>query len=54
MVSLSARYKQQGAEAVAAHNVFFYMTYEGTVDIDKIADPVRLILQNTWSHCSLT
>jgi hypothetical protein len=23
-----------------ANNVFFYITYEGTVDIDKIADPV--------------
>jgi hypothetical protein len=44
-----ARYKQRGAEAVAAHNVFFYMTYEGTVDIDKIADPVRFILQEIRS-----
>lgn len=35
------RHKQRGAEAVAANNVFFYMTYEGTVDIDKITDPVR-------------
>lgn len=24
-----------------ANNVFFYITYEGTVDIDKITDPVR-------------
>jgi hypothetical protein len=24
---------------VNAHNVFFYMTYEGAVDIDNIADP---------------
>ncbi|CAM6069706.1 unnamed protein product [Sphagnum tenellum] len=39
-IDLIFGYKQQGAEAVAAHNVFFYMTYEGTVDIDKIADPV--------------
>jgi hypothetical protein len=23
-----------------ANNVFFYITYEGTVDIDKITDPV--------------
>ncbi|CAK9224782.1 unnamed protein product [Sphagnum troendelagicum] len=39
-IDLIFGYKQRGAEAVAAHNVFFYMTYEGTVDIDKITDPV--------------
>lgn len=37
------RYKQRGKEAVAANNVFFYITYEGTVDIDKISDPVCLL-----------
>lgn len=25
---------------MSANNVFFYITYEGTVDIDKISDPV--------------
>jgi hypothetical protein len=35
------RYKQRGKEAVMANNVFFYITYEGTVDIDKITDTVR-------------
>lgn len=35
------RYKQRGREAIGANNVFFYITYEGTVDIDKISDPVR-------------
>lgn len=25
-----------------ADNVFFYITYEGTVDVDKIIDPVRI------------
>ena len=34
------RYKQRGREAISANNVFFYITYEGTVDIDKISDPV--------------
>lgn len=34
------RYKQRGKEAIQANNVFFYLTYEGTVDIDKIMDPV--------------
>lgn len=36
------RYKQRGKEAILANNVFFYITYEGTVDIDKILDPVSL------------
>ncbi|KAF8412352.1 hypothetical protein HHK36_000314 [Tetracentron sinense] len=34
-------YKQRGKEAILANNVFFYITYEGTVDIDKITDPVQ-------------
>ncbi|KAF8380392.1 hypothetical protein HHK36_027877 [Tetracentron sinense] len=34
-------YKQRGKEAIMANNVFFYITYEGTVDIDKITDPVQ-------------
>ena len=38
------RYKQRGKDAVTANNVFFYMTYEGAVDIDKITDPVSCIL----------
>lgn len=36
-------YKQRGKEAVSANNVFFYITYEGTVDIDKISDPVSFL-----------
>ncbi|XP_057852146.2 BEACH domain-containing protein C2 isoform X2 [Cryptomeria japonica] len=38
-IDLIFGYKQRGKEAVAANNVFFYMTYEGAVDIDKISDP---------------
>ena len=29
-----------GLEAVKATNVFFHLTYEGSVDLDSIADPV--------------
>ncbi|CAM6090221.1 unnamed protein product [Calypogeia fissa] len=39
-IDLVFGYKQRGKEAVSANNVFFYMTYEGAVDIDKITDPV--------------
>ncbi|OAY75714.1 BEACH domain-containing protein C2 [Ananas comosus] len=40
-IDLIFGYKQRGKEAMAANNVFFYITYEGTVDIDKITDPVQ-------------
>lgn len=35
-VDLIFGYKQRGPEAVKAKNVFFYLTYEGKVDFDKI------------------
>ena len=35
-IDLVFGYKQQGAAAVEATNVFFYLTYEGTVDLDAI------------------
>ncbi|KAJ0601469.1 putative BEACH domain-containing protein [Helianthus annuus] len=34
-------YKQQGKDAISLNNVFFYVTYEGAVDIYKIQDPVQ-------------
>jgi len=37
-IDLIFGYKQQGPEAVKADNLFYYLTYEGTVDIDKITD----------------
>ncbi|CAI9101616.1 OLC1v1038984C1 [Oldenlandia corymbosa var. corymbosa] len=40
-IDLIFGYKQRGKEAIQANNVFFYITYEGTVDIDKITDPVQ-------------
>ena len=32
---------QNGPGAVAASNVFYYLTYEGAVDIDAITDPTQ-------------
>jgi len=50
-----SRYKQRGPPAAEAHNVFFYLTYEGAVDIDSIADEVRLLpLRSTAWACLLT
>ncbi|OQU82107.1 hypothetical protein SORBI_3006G173200 [Sorghum bicolor] len=40
-IDLIFGYKQRGKEAIMANNVFFYITYEGTVDVDKITDPVE-------------
>ncbi|XP_024520106.1 protein FAN isoform X1 [Selaginella moellendorffii] len=38
-IDLIFGYKQQGEAALAADNVFHYLTYEGAVDLDKIEDP---------------
>ncbi|KAE8672128.1 Beige-related and WD-40 repeat-containing protein isoform 2 [Hibiscus syriacus] len=40
-IDLIFGYKQRGREAILANNIFFPITYEGTVDIDKISDPVK-------------
>ena len=40
-VDLIFGYKQRGPEALKAHNLFYYLTYEGAVDLDAIEDPVR-------------
>ncbi|KAB2070178.1 hypothetical protein ES319_A08G139300v1 [Gossypium barbadense] len=40
-IDLIFGYKQRGKEAILANNTFSYITYEGTVNIDKISDPVK-------------
>lgn len=39
-IDLIFGYKQRGPEAVRALNVFHYLTYEGSVNLDSISDPV--------------
>ncbi|KAI9209022.1 uncharacterized protein BJ171DRAFT_437728 [Polychytrium aggregatum] len=34
-------YRQTGEEAVKAHNVFYYLTYEGAINIDLVKDPIE-------------
>lgn len=41
-IDLIFGYKQRGKAAESAHNVFYYMTYEGAVDVESIQDPVLL------------
>ncbi|XP_030831134.1 protein FAN-like [Strongylocentrotus purpuratus] len=38
-IDLIFGYKQKGPEAEAADNVFYYLTYEGAIDLDSISDP---------------
>lgn len=42
------RFKQRGKEAEAACNVFYHLTYEGAVDLDRIEDPTQL---KVCLHC---
>uniref|UniRef100_A0A8C1F2U0 Neurobeachin n=1 Tax=Cyprinus carpio carpio TaxID=630221 RepID=A0A8C1F2U0_CYPCA len=39
-IDLIFGYKQQGPEAVRALNVFYYLTYEGAVNLSSISDPM--------------
>jgi len=40
-IDLIFGYKQRGQDAIDAVNVFHHLTYEGTVDVDNIEDPVE-------------
>ncbi|XP_030380341.1 neurobeachin-like protein 1 isoform X2 [Scaptodrosophila lebanonensis] len=40
-IDLIFGYKQRGPKAVEALNVFYYCSYEGAVDLDKITNPVE-------------
>ncbi|EGC32702.1 hypothetical protein DICPUDRAFT_155301 [Dictyostelium purpureum] len=39
-VDLIFGFKQKGKEAIQAHNVFYHLTYEGSVDIGAMSDPI--------------
>ncbi|XP_022098981.1 neurobeachin-like isoform X3 [Acanthaster planci] len=39
-IDLIFGYKQRGPEAVRATNVFYYLTYEGSINLETIEDPV--------------
>lgn len=39
-IDLIFGYKQRGPEAIRATNVFYYLTYEGSVHLESITDPV--------------
>ena len=39
-IDLVFGFKQRGQEAESAHNIFHHLSYEGSVDLDKISDEV--------------
>ena len=45
-IDLIFGYKQRGPEAVRATNVFYYLTYEGNVNLETITDPVMKEVRN--------
>jgi hypothetical protein len=54
-VDLVFGYKQRGPAAVAADNVFYYLTYAGGVDIDAIEEPaLRKATQMQITHYGQT
>ena len=40
-IDLIFGYKQNGPEAVKSTNVFYFLTYEGSIDFQKIQDPIE-------------
>lgn len=48
---LACRFKQRGKEAEEACNVFYYLTYEGAVNLDQIEDPTQLKVCPYHSSC---
>ncbi|XP_034776993.2 protein FAN [Acipenser ruthenus] len=46
-IDLIFGFKQKGSEAIAAHNVFHPLTYEGSIDCDSIEDPDQKIAMLT-------
>ena len=54
-IDLIFGYKQRGPEAVRNTNVFYYLTYEGTVDLENIKDPVmREAVENQIKNFGMT
>ncbi|OQR98159.1 hypothetical protein ACHHYP_08996 [Achlya hypogyna] len=40
-IDLIFGFKQQGPEAIAADNLFYYLSYEGAVNLETISDPIE-------------
>lgn len=54
-IDLIFGYKQRGKAAEESHNVFYYLTYAGSVDIDSIKDPaIRQATEDQIKHFGQT
>ena len=53
-IDLVFGYKQRGPEAVRATNVFYYLTYEGNVNLETITDPVMKEVIWLWMRLSIS
>lgn len=54
-IDLIFGYKQRGPEAVRAVNVFYYLTYEGNIDLSSITDPpLREAIESQIRHFGQT
>lgn len=40
-IDLIFGFKQRGEEAIRSDNLFYYLSYEGSVDLEKVTDPVE-------------
>ncbi|KDO23700.1 hypothetical protein SPRG_10478 [Saprolegnia parasitica CBS 223.65] len=50
-IDLIFGFKQRGDDALAANNVFYYLTYYGLVDLDAIEDPMlRTAMEQQIAH----
>lgn len=45
--------KQRGYEAVKAANVFYYLTYEGAVDLSQVNNKDSVLLSAELSYCRM-
>ena len=46
-IDLILGYKQRGPEAARTLNVFHHLTYEGSVNLDSITDPLQREVRKT-------
>uniref|UniRef100_A0A162A6C6 BEACH domain-containing protein n=1 Tax=Daucus carota subsp. sativus TaxID=79200 RepID=A0A162A6C6_DAUCS len=54
-IDLVFGYKQRGKAAVEAANIFYYLTYEGTVDLDTVEDELqRLAIEDQIANFGQT
>lgn len=49
-VEINGVFSVAGPEAIRATNVFYYLTYEGSIDIESISDPMMREVSTTKNY----